>query len=35
MPGWLPKRQPWIERSLASRHLKGGNTLILHDVRTT
>ncbi len=32
MPGWLPERQPRIERGLANRHLKGGNTLILHDV---
>ncbi len=32
MPGWLLKRQPWIGRSLANRHLRGGNTLILHDV---
>ena len=35
MLDWLLERQPWIERSLANRHLKGGNTLILHDVSTT
>ncbi|MCY4241967.1 MAG: IS1634 family transposase, partial [Rhodobacter sp.] len=32
MPGWPLKRQPWIERSLANRHLRGGNALILYDV---
>ncbi|MCY4237562.1 MAG: transposase [Rhodospirillaceae bacterium] len=32
MLDWLLKRQPWIERRLANRHLKGGNTLILYDV---
>ncbi len=32
MPGWLLARQPWTGRSLASRHLKGGSTLILYDV---
>ncbi len=32
MPGWLLKRQPWIEKSLANRHLRGGSTLILYDV---
>ncbi len=32
MPDWLLKRQPWTGRSLANRHLRGGNTLILHDV---
>jgi len=32
MPGWLPRRRPWTGRSLANRHLKGGNTLILYDV---
>ncbi len=31
MLDWLPRRQPWIERSLASRHLEDG-TLILYDV---
>ena len=28
---WLLKRQRWIERSLANRHLKGA-TLILYDI---
>ena len=32
---WLLKRQPWIERSLANRQLKGGNTLILYDVSSS
>ena len=32
MPGWPLARQPWIGRSLANRHLKGGSTLILYDV---
>ncbi len=32
MLDWLLKRQPWIEKSLANRHLRGGNTLILYDV---
>ncbi|MYA88961.1 MAG: hypothetical protein F4X97_11030 [Boseongicola sp. SB0662_bin_57] len=32
MPDWLLKRQSWIERSLANRHRKGGNTPILYDV---
>ena len=31
----LLERQPWIERSLANRHLKGGNTLILYDVSSS
>ncbi len=35
MLDWLLKRQPRIERSLANRHLKGGNTLILHDVSSS
>ena len=35
MLDWLLARQPWIERSLANRHLEGENTLILYDVRTT
>ena len=34
MPGWLPGRQPWIERSLARRHLTGG-TLILYDISSS
>ena len=34
MLDWLLKRQPWIERSLANRHLKGG-TLILYDVSSS
>ncbi len=32
IPGWWPVRQIWIGRSLANRHLRGGNTPILHDV---
>ncbi|MCY4312195.1 MAG: IS1634 family transposase [Gammaproteobacteria bacterium] len=32
MLDWLAGRQPWIERSLAKRHLDRENTLILHDV---
>ena len=32
MLDWLLERQPWTGRSLANRHLKGGNTLILHHV---
>ena len=35
MLDWLLARQPWIERSLANRHLKGGNTLILYDVSSS
>ena len=35
MLDWLLARQPWIERSLASRHLRGGNTLILYDVSSS
>ncbi len=35
MLDWLLQRQPWIERSLANRHLKGGNTLILYDVSSS
>ena len=34
MLDWLLSRQPWIERSLARRHLSGG-TLILHDVSSS
>ncbi len=35
MLDWLLERQPWIERSLANRHLKDGNTLILYDVSSS
>ena len=35
MLDWLLERQPWIERSLANRHLKGSNTLILYDVSSS
>ncbi len=35
MLDWLLERQPWIEKSLANRHLKGGNTLILYDVSSS
>ncbi len=35
MLDWLLARQPWIERSLANRHLEGGNTLILYDVSSS
>ncbi len=31
---WLVKRQPWIEKSLANRHLEDG-TLLLYDVTST
>ena len=34
MLDWLSSRQPWIERSLARRHLTGG-TLILYDVSSS
>ena len=34
MLDWLRERQPWIERSLANRHLAGG-TLILYDVSSS
>ena len=34
MLDWLVARQPWIERSLARRHLSGG-TLILYDVSSS
>ena len=34
MLDWLLKRQPWIEKSLANRHLTGG-TLILYDVSSS
>ena len=34
MLDWLRTRQPWIERSLANRHL-GGGTLILYDVSSS
>ena len=35
MLDWLVGRQPWIERSLAKRHLDRENTLILHDVTSS
>ena len=35
MLDWLRRRQPWIERSLAGRHLKGESTLILYDVSSS
>ena len=35
MLDWLLERQPWIEMSLANRHLKAGNTLILYDVSSS
>ena len=31
---WLRQRQPWIQRSLARRHLRGG-TLVLYDVTSS
>ena len=34
MLDWLRKRQPWIERSLANRHI-GDGTLILHDMTSS
>ena len=34
MLDWLLKRQPWIEQSLANRHLSG-QTLILYDVTSS
>ena len=34
MLDWLRRRQPWIERSLANRHL-GDGTLILYDVTSS
>ena len=34
MLDWLRQRQPWIEKSLARRHLQGA-TLILYDVTST
>ena len=34
MLDWLLRRQPWIERSLANRHLQDG-TLILYDVSSS
>ena len=34
MLDWLVRRQPWIERSLANRHLRDG-TLILYDVSSS
>jgi len=34
MLDWLRTRQPWIERSLANRHHKGG-TRVLHDVSSS
>ncbi len=33
MLDWLLERQPWIERSLANRHLRGG-TLALYEGAT-
>ncbi|MDE0304223.1 MAG: hypothetical protein OXI87_04970 [Albidovulum sp.] len=35
MLDWLRQRQPWIERSLAGRHLKGESALILYDVSSS
>ncbi len=35
MLDWLGSRQPFIERSLANRHLRGGNTLVLYDVTSS
>ena len=35
MLDWLLKRQPWIEKSLANRHLSGGKTLVLFDVSSS
>ncbi len=35
MLDWLLRRQPWIEKGLANRHLRGGNTLILYDVSSS
>lgn len=35
MLDWLLKRKPWIERSLANRHLKGENTLLLYNVSSS
>ena len=35
MLDWLLGRQPWIEKSLANRHLGGGNTLVLYDVSSS
>lgn len=34
MLDWLLKRQPWIERSLARRYLKGG-TVVLYDMTSS
>ena len=34
MLDWLLQRQPWIEKSLARRHLKGG-TLVLYDMTSS
>ncbi len=34
MLDWLLERQPWIEKSLANRHLRGG-TLALYDVSSS
>ena len=34
MLDWLLRRQPWIERSLANRHLRDG-TLILYDLTSS
>ena len=35
MLDWLRKRQPWIEKSLARKHLGEDNSLILHDVSSS
>ncbi len=35
MLDWLGKRQPWIEKSLANRHLQGEKTLVLYDVTSS
>ena len=35
MLDWLLRRLPWIEKSLANRHLGGGSTLVLHDVSSS
>ena len=34
MLDWLLKRKPWIEKSLANRHLQGG-TLVLYDLTSS
>lgn len=35
MLDWLVKRQPWIEKTLARRHLQDASTLILYDVSSS